>query len=543
MKKHLRLEGATLTALLLLSPMSVEAATALSEPGIELPADKTQPSLDSENTATAQMHSEAEFYLHKVELMDKGGISLSDSKILSLAAPYVKQVTNMNKLNAMTEEMTRYVRAHGYPAALVYVPEQEVERSTLKIAILPGRIGRVTVDNQSKLSDVVTGRLTKGLRSGDIITDKRMETALYNINNLPGVKAAGVLSPGSRQGESDLTVTVRDDKQNQTLLYVENYGSKYSGRYRYGLQETLNNLSRRGDMLRVGTLISNGDLRNYYGAYEMNIGRSGSTLGLSVSHMNYELGSNLAAMGMKGKADTISLYGKTPIFQTAKNSLAVTYGYDYRKLEDEISNVGWNSERHSHAVHVGLSGSARPQRAAIFYDFKLTRGFLGTDSANAELLDSRSHYSGAFTKANANITAVQALGHSVDILFKGQGQMASKNLDSSERFYLGGAQGVRAYPQGEASGDQGILGTAELRYHTPVRGLTLSCYLDGGEVRLQKSGTGTTSLMGWGIGVSYSKPNSWFARLDYARRIGGDANLSDAAKAKDRTWFILGKIW
>jgi hemolysin activation/secretion protein len=67
--------------------------------------------------------------------------------------------------------------------------------------------------------------------------------------------------------------------------------------------------------------------------------------------------------------------------------------------------------------------------------------------------------------------------------------------------------------------------------------------LDGGEVRLQKSGTGTTSLMGWGIGVSYSKPNSWFARLDYARRIGGDANLSDAAKAKDRTWFILGKIW
>ena len=134
---------------------------------------------------------------------------------------------------------------------------------------------------------------------------------------------------------------------------------------------------------------------------------------------------------------------------------------------------------------MGLSGSARQSNSAVFYDITLTHGTLGTDSVNAEQLDNRSHFSGKFTKGNANITAVQALGHSVDILFKGQGQMASKNLDSSERFYLGGAQGVRAYPQGEASGDQGILGTAELRYHTPVRGLTLSCYLDGGEVRLQ----------------------------------------------------------
>ena len=538
-----QLSKAALTALLLLVPMECNAATALEEPGVNLPAAKEDPAIGSEETAKKDAVSGAEFYLHKVELMDKGGISVSESKLLTFATPYVKQVTDMAKLNAMTEEMTRYVRAHGYPTALVYVPQQEITRSTLKVAILPGRIDKVNIDNQAKLDGKVVQRLTKGLRSGDIITSRSMETALYNLNNLPGVKAAGVLSPGSTQGTSDLTITVRDDKQNQTLLYAENYGSKYSGRYRYGFQETFNNLTRQGDMLRVGTLISNGDLRNYYAAYEMNVGRSGSTLGLSISHMNYELGSYLANLGMKGKANTVSLYGKTPIFQTSGRSLAVTYGYDYRKLEDKITNPSWDSERHSHALHVGLSGSARQSNSAVFYDITLTHGTLGTDSVNAEQLDNISHFSGKFTKGNANITAVQALGHSVDILFKGQGQMASKNLDSSERFYLGGAQGVRAYPQGEASGDQGILGTAELRYHTPVRGLTLSCYLDGGEVRLQKSGTGTTSLMGWGIGVSYSKPNSWFARLDYARRIGGEANLSDAAKAKDRTWFILGKIW
>ena len=50
------------------------------------------------------------------------------------------------------------------------------------------------------------------------------------------------------------------------------------------------------------------------------------------------------------------------------------------------------------------------------------------------------------------------------------------------------------------------------------------------------------SLKGWGIGVAYSKPDDWFARLDYARRIGNDG-ISVDAQSKGRTWFILGKIW
>ena len=51
------------------------------------------------------------------------------------------------------------------------------------------------------------------------------------------------------------------------------------------------------------------------------------------------------------------------------------------------------------------------------------------------------------------------------------------------------------------------------------------------------------TLKGYGAAISYTKPNDWFARLDYARRIGGDPNLSEKAKAKGRVWFMLGKIW
>jgi hypothetical protein len=66
---------------------------------------------------------------------------------------------------------------------------------------------------------------------------------------------------------------------------------------------------------------------------------------------------------------------------------------------------------------------------------------------------------------------------------------------------------------------------------------------DGSSVPGNKTTDTGMTLKGYGIAVSYTKPNDWFARLDYARRIGGDPNLSEKAKANGRVWFMLGKIW
>ena len=69
-----------------------------------------------------------------------------------------------------------------------------------------------------------------------------------------------------------------------------------------------------------------------------------------------------------------------------------------------------------------------------------------------------------------------------------RGQLAFDNLDSSEKMELGGAYGVRAYPEGEAYGDQGYVATLEARAVAgPVDGgcpgqLQLIAFVDVGEV-------------------------------------------------------------
>ena len=82
------------------------------------------------------------------------------------------------------------------------------------------------------------------------------------MSDATGARAVGVLSPGREFGTSKLTVRIEDSKESNTIFYVENYGSPSTGRYRYGLQETLYDPSGTGDKVNVGGLISNGSLRN-----------------------------------------------------------------------------------------------------------------------------------------------------------------------------------------------------------------------------------------------------------------------------------------
>jgi hemolysin activation/secretion protein len=211
-------------------------------------------------------------------------------------------------------------------------------------------------------------------------------------------------------------------------------------------------------------------------------------------------------------------------------------------LEDEFNGLDTGS-RHSHSWEIGLDGRIRTTQNLLQYNVMLHTGNMIPKSDGANVLAEAGDTKGRFTKGTANLTAVQKLGGPFDVMLKLSGQKASSNLDSSEHIYLGGAKGVRAYPQGEASGDEGILGNLELRYHTPVPGLVISTYFDAGRVKTEKARGGSTTLKGWGIGLTYSKPNDWFARLDYARRIGFADNLSQDAESRGRIWFIAGKVF
>jgi len=119
------------------------------------------------------------------------------------------------------------------------------------------------------------------------------------------------------------------------------------------------------------------------------------------------------------------------------------------------------------------------------------------------------------------------------------GQLASKNLDSSEKISLGGPSGVRAYPVNEASGDKGYVTTAEFRWNLPTPNVQLTAFIDGGHVTINKnpwtSDSNSRTLSGAGLGFMFSRPGDYVLRLDYAWKLSS----SDAVSNTDRA----GRFW
>lgn len=471
--------------------------------------------------------------------------NFKEVKLRKLLKKYEKLDTDINDLNKAVSELTSFYRKNGFPAATAYLPSQKSNDGVIEIAVELGKYGNIVVENNSHVRTEIVNKMVSCLHQGDVIQGKQLETVLHNIIELGGVKAGGFMRPGASVGETDLTIRVEDGKRESYILYSENYGSKSSGRYRYGMMMDFYDFAGIGEHIGINASISNQQQHNYGILYDQVIADDGTRIGINISKTDYELGSHYAAVGAVGQATTIGVYGNTPIWKMSNSRLLFNYGWDYRKLKDELRDFDYSVEKHSNAFRFGISGMEQLPKTAINYDLTLYYGHLTGDNAHIGNMPLTLSTEGNYSKALFNANVRRALGKRWDILLKFQAQQASNNLDSSEQFNLGGANGVRAYPQGEGSGDEGYQATAELRYHTKIPGLALSTYFDAGHIKYTKNDLipGGTTLKGWDVGVSWSENNGLWARFDYARRIGLCKDATDDAKSKQRMWFFVGKSW
>ncbi len=538
-KKHI-----LLTALLVSSLTSTAfAASSLNNNDQRVREQTTQQQQAEVQVPDAQSgigNGGVQFKLNTISV--KADFKYKQKAVNKITNKYVGKNITLTQLDQCAAELTHYFRTHGYPAAVCYAPQQRATNGNLELAVMTGKLANVTIDNKSKLTDEVAQMIAGVLQSGQEITTDRLETVLYRLNDIGGIRAAGILSAGAQTGTSDLKIQIDDEKNVRVIGYVDNYGTKAAGRYQYGIVDDIYNVDHHGEHVSVTGMISNDHQKNYSASFDLPYGHTGTITGIKVGRNSYELGGKFKNLDANGIADSINVYAKTPLLRTTYHSQYVNYGYDYRRLKDNIDAYSINSKRRSQDVYAGWQEDFRGSRSATSYNVTLTQGHLQMVTDDARTFHPGTE--GNYTKGIMDVTNVQGLGKHFDVLFHGQGQLANKNLDSSEQIYLGGASGVRAYPQGAAAGDMGWLGTAELRYHTNLPGLMLSTYYDTGCTRATKDGqNGSMTRHGWGLGLTYSMPNQYFFRFDYARRIGTPSYAAQDELSKQRMWFMGGYVW
>jgi hemolysin activation/secretion protein len=472
-----------------------------------------------------------------------GNQAIDSAPLLALLNDLRDRQVSLGELQAGANRITLYYRAHGYPLARAYLPPQDIDGGVVQIAVLEGRYGEIQVHNNSRLRSFALTPLD-ALKPGSAVQAGPLERSLLLLRDMPGVDVQSTLKPGATVGATDLSLDITSGPLISGSVDADNYGNEYTGEYRVGGTLNLDNPLGLGDQLTLRALDTNEDQHYYRVAYQLPLGPWTTQLGVAYSDMDYQLGRDFDVLGAHGNAQIASIYAIQPLIRSRDFSLYAQLQFDDKKLKDDIDLFASTSDKRSHLITASVNGNSRDGLlGGGLNSFSLgwSRGSLNIEDDLERLIDQlTAQTQGNFNKANLSLLRLQHVTERVSLYGQFQGQWADGNLDSSEKMTLGGAYGVRAYPQGEVSGDQGWLANVELRYALP-QDWQASVFVDHGEMRLNKnawvSGENHQGLSGAGFGANWANQN-WRVNASVAWRIGNDG----AQSSGERTPRIWGQV-
>lgn len=456
-----------------------------------------------------------------------GNSKVSSAELQSIVADLIGKPITFDDLKRATDAITEYYREQGWLVRVI-LPQQDITDGTVTLRIVEAKLGGIKINNQSKrVSDArveawIYGRIPQ---DSELSLDQ-LDHALLTLNDLPDVAVVGSLQEGAKPGDTILLITVTDKPLFNGQVAVDNYGSSSSGTVRGSALVNVNGPLGIGDQVSVYGMYSQG---NNYGrlSYTLPVGNSGLRVGVNGSSMSYRvLGDSFNSLFNNGFANTGGLEATYPIIRTRPMNLIGLLNWNYSQFRN-WSN-GKSIPENSYDTNVTQIGASGNLIDGLFGGGLNTAsligslGDIGKDAwqNSAQLIG----VAGTFAKLRYAANRKQALTESLSFYLGVSGQLASKNMDSSEQLYLGGPMNVRAYASGQGAASQGNLTTAELRQNLPYQ-TQLTAFYDMANVQqwkfnTQNIATNNYILQGYGASLGWIGPYGLNVKAVWAQRTG-----------------------
>jgi hemolysin activation/secretion protein len=497
---------------------------------------------------------------------------LSEADLQQAVAPWRNRPVTVPDLYQAGAAVETLFRERGW-LAKVTLPSQDVTEGVVRFDILVALRGNIQVTSAGAETGAETGgtlRLSRRIESlfnaalpADVpLSLVALERSLLVANDLPGVAVSGSLQASATAGRTDaLVVATMDAQPAHADVSLDNMGSRATGAERANAQLVVSSALGMGERAEASMPLT----------FPWQAGWTGWRVGVNASGLRFRvLDSQNTTTGLspEGTSNTVGLGVQYPLIRTPLANWQLAVGLEEKRLtnKDDDVTLGILTTTNNAVVHtatLGFSGSQFDHWAGgggTYANLSFTAGRLNLDGSSAALLANdlaQANTQGDFQKMRYSLSRYQsladALGDGFSVFASLTGQLASTNLDASERFYLGGANGVRAYPSGEAGGSTGRLFTLELRRQLDTH-WQVGAFYDYGQVDQYRNnnradGTGpllganSVALAGAGLLVSWRAANGAQLKATWAQRIGDNplatntGNDTDGSRVIDRLWF------
>jgi hemolysin activation/secretion protein len=485
--------------------------------------------------------------IHVQSLHVTGMHVYSEADLVKLTGFKSDSELTLSDLRAMAAKIADYYHKNGYFVAQAYLPAQDIKDAAITIAVIEGQYGKIILRNQTHLPDSLINSQLDGINSGDVVTTAPLENRLLLLSDIPGVHVVSTMAPSATVGASDLIVDVTPGPRVSGEVDADNGGNRYTGENRVGATINVNNLANHGDVASLRLLTAGQGLNYARGSYQMQFGKA--TAGVAYSWLGYKLGKEFKSLRANGDAKIASVYGSYPLIRSRNTNMYAQLLYEDKTFQDRIDSTFSVTDKKAHALTATLRGDHLDGfggRGLTSYALSGTVGDIDIRTPDARTFDAMTaQTNGHYSKLGFSLMRLQNVTEMVSLYAAVNGQLASKNLDISEKMELGGMNAVRAYPEGEAYADQGYVMTAEARLQLPKFAdwqlglIQLVGFVDTGTVLVNKdpwtSGDNRRTLSGAGVGINWVDYNDFVVRTAYAFKLGN----AQATSAPDRN----GRFW
>ncbi|AXG41972.1 ShlB/FhaC/HecB family hemolysin secretion/activation protein [Photorhabdus laumondii] len=388
---------------------------------------------------------------------------------------------------------------HGYVTSRVLVPRQDLRTQTLKLVMIPGKIRhiRYTPDSGNYIQ-----RITPfPAREGKLLDLRDIEQGLENLQRFPTVQADMNIVPAEQPGESDIVLDWRQSRHWRVATYLDDTGSKSTGRYQGGLTFFLDNPLALSDLF----YLSGGrDIHSSAGK-----GSQNDTLYYSlpfgywmasVTASHYDYTQTIAGLNQaiqyRGKSQNLAVQLSRVLNRNADQKTLLNGEIYRRASRNFIDNTEIDVQRRETAGwKLGLSHHHFIGSATLDTRVTYQQGmrWFGAQPAPEEYRNEGTALP-KITQFSATLAGPLTL-FSQPFSYQTQylRQISASPLTPQDRFSIGGRWTVRGF-DGELtlSADRGWYSRNELDWQTPLKGQSLYLAMDYGEV----GGRGSDTLLG-----------------------------------------------
>ena len=282
-------------------------------------------------------------------------------------------------------------------------------------------------------------------------------------------------------------------------------------------------------------------------------GYNGLRLGASASSMSYKVvdgQQSITSLQIKGRSSSLGLDWNYPLVRARMHNLYFSGGLENKGFHSDNRNSNAEdpksySDYETNSLRLGLSGNRFDDLAgggANSGSLQLLWGRLTSMQAHSQIDGIERSYQ----KINYSASRQQTIADAHSLLLSLQGQHATQVLDSSEKFYIGGAGTVRAYPSSELGGERGQMLTAEWRWRLDSAWV-LSAFADHGRVVSLPATTSdqrtSLTLRGHGLSLGWQGPSGISSKLTWSRRDGNNPQPVPKTLTDGDGTLHLNRIW